>query len=431
MDETNSKFPENDGEEKKVYKEQVEQTEQTDNNQESTDIVKNDGNVTNNIFKAKRKKSGGRKVISYILIALIFTMLGGFASSTATIYYITNSNSLKSSSLYQDLLKKQVNKLNSDAAAKLKASPATSTGGNLTVAEIAKNVGPAVVGVSTTNVSNGYLGQNVSEGMGSGIIINQDGYVLTNYHVVSGVSTVKVILSTGKEAAAKVVNFDQSFDVAIVKITDNVTIPGVAVLGDSSALQVGELAVAIGNPLGKELLGSVTVGVISAVNRVIDESSNIKYIQTDAAINAGNSGGPLVNSKGEVIGINTAKINATGVEGLGFAIPINQIKSEISGLSKPMLKLGITAMDVTEDLAKQYNLPSGKYIYVREVAIASAAEKAGIKSGDMITKFDGQNVTTVQGLNTIKAKHKAGDVVKITITRDSKTMELDIKLVEG
>jgi serine protease Do len=384
-----------------------------------------------NSLKEKNRKPGKKRIISYILIAVLCTLLGGAASSMATIYFFTNSTAMKSSNLYKDLLEKQVNALNSDAAAKYKASPATSTGSNLTVAEIAKIVGPAVVGVSTTTTGGGAFGQGTSEGMGSGIIINDQGYVLTNYHVISGATTVKVVLNTGKEVAAKVVNYDQTSDVAIVKITDNITMPGVAALGDSSALLVGELAVAIGNPLGKEFLGSVTVGVISAVDRVIDETSSIKYIQTDAAINSGNSGGPLVNSKGEVIGINTAKITATGVEGLGFSIPINQIKSEIATLSIPMLKLGITAMDITPDIARQYNLPSGSYVYVREVGVASAAEKAGIKSGDMITKFDGQTVKTVAEINAIKAKHKAGDVVKVTLTRDNKTIELSVTLVEG
>ncbi len=382
-------------------------------------------------LKEKKRKPGKKRIISCILIAVLCTLLGGAASSVATIYFFTNSTAIKSSSIYKDLLEKQINILNSDAAAKLKASPATSAGSNLTVAEIAKIVGPAVVGVSTTITGSGAFGQGTTEGMGSGIIINEQGYVLTNYHVVSGATVVKVVLNTGKEVAAKVVNYDQTTDVAIVKITDSITMPGVATLGDSSTLLVGELAVAIGNPLGKEFLGSVTVGVISAVDRVIDTTSNIKYIQTDAAINAGNSGGPLVNSKGEVIGINTAKITATGVEGLGFAIPINQIKSEIATLSIPMLKLGITAMDITPDIASQYNLPSGSYVYVRDVSVASAAEKAGIKSGDMITKFDGQTVTTVAQINTIKGKHKAGDVVKVTVTRDNKTIELSVTLVEG
>lgn len=379
----------------------------------------------------KPRKAFNKKVAGYVLVGVLCASLSGVVSTLGTIYVYTNSNGIKNSALYNDLLQKQITAINSDAQAKYKASPTTATGSSLTAAEIANEVSPAVVGVSTTTNADIALGQGATEGMGSGIIINEEGYILTNYHVISGASTVKVIFNTGKEVTAKIVNFDQTSDIAVIKVTESVTMPGVAKLGDSSTIQAGELAVAIGNPLGKEFLGSVTVGVISAVNRVIDEASKIKYIQTDAAINEGNSGGPLLNGNGEVIGINTAKITATGVEGLGFAIPINQVKDKLQGLLKPMLRLGITALDITPDLAKQYNLTSGSYVYVRDVNINSAAEKAGLKVGDMITKFDGQKVTTVEEINSIKAKHKAGDAVKITITRDNKTMELTVTLTEG
>ena len=216
---------------------------------------------------------------------------------------------------------------------------------------------------------------------------------------------------------------------AVIRITDKIEMPAIAELGDSDALQVGEPAIAIGNPLGKELLGSVTVGVISAVNREIAVSEKkLAYIQTDAAINPGNSGGALVNSKGQVIGINTAKIGGSGVEGLGFSLPINAIKPKIQALLTPILKLGISGEDITSDISKQYNLPVGFYIQV--VQDSTPAAKAGIKANDIIVKFDGEKVTSVNDINTAKGKHKAGDVVKVEVIRDKQSKIITVTLSE-
>ncbi len=155
--------------------------------------------------------------------------------------------------------------------------------------------------------------------MGTGIIFSEDGYILTNYHVISGAQNIKVMLSDGKEVSAKVINYDAAADVAVIKLAENTKVPGVAEFGDSDMLEVGESVVAIGNPLGKEFIGSVTTGIVSAVNRQVSiENKDLKFIQTDAAINPGNSGGPLVNSKGQVIGINTAKIASRRGRRIGF-----------------------------------------------------------------------------------------------------------------
>ncbi|HZK70355.1 MAG TPA: trypsin-like peptidase domain-containing protein, partial [Clostridia bacterium] len=305
----------------------------------------------------------------------------------------------------------------------------------LTVPEIVKKVSSSVVAISTnsTSVSNDISGQGqTQEGVGTGMIFSEDGYVLTNYHVVSGAQNIKVMLSNGKEVSAKIINYDAAADVAVIKLAANTKVPGVAVFGDSDALEVGESVVAIGNPLGKELIGSVTTGIVSAVNRQISiESKDLKFIQTDAAINPGNSGGPLVNSKGEVIGINTAKITSTGqqgVEGLGFSIPINTISPKIQNLIKPMLNIGISCRDITEDMSKANNMPIG--VYILQIKEFSAAEKAGILPADIITKFDGQNIKTVAEINKIKGTHKAGDIVKMELVRNSKTIKIDLKLSE-
>jgi serine protease Do len=261
------------------------------------------------------------------------------------------------------------------------------------------------------------------------MIINAQGYILTNYHVVQGAQQVKVKLSNGKEVNAKVVNYDQNYDVAVVKITDNVQVPAVVELGDSDNLQVGESVVAIGNPLGTDFFGSVTTGIVSALNRKIDgDANNSSYIQTDAAINSGNSGGPLINSRGQVIGINTAKIKESGVEGLGFAIPINAVKNKIPDLSKPILMVGIQGVAINDALSKQYNLPIG--IYVQDITSFAPAEKAGLKRGDVIIKFDGKKVSTFEDLDAIKNQHKSGDEVQVTVNRDGSEQTLTLKLSE-
>ena len=302
--------------------------------------------------------------------------------------------------------------------------------GALTVPQVVEKVTPAVVGVSTKSlVRDQFFNVKEQEGLGSGFIINEDGYVVTNYHVINGAQEVKVIFSDGKEVNAKVVNYDAERDIAVIKITDNVKMPGIAQLGDSSIVKAGEEVIAIGNPLGKEFSSTVTKGIISSPNRKMKtENGNVlDYIQTDAAINPGNSGGPLINSKGEVIGINTAKKVGEDIEGIGFAIPINEVKTRLGSLSKPILKLGITARTVTPELAKENNIEEG--IYVVGVQEFSPAEKSGLKIGDLIIAFGGKRVKTLEELNQIKSQYNDGDSVPIEIIRDGKKVNLNLTLV--
>lgn len=312
------------------------------------------------------------------------------------------------------------------------------------VTAIAKQAGPSIVGIrmtvgSTRKNRYGVLNSQVSEG--SGIIIRQDGYIMTNYHVVSNAdpknslssyTVLEVFLPDGREAKAAFIGGDSETDLAVIKI-DLTKLP-VADLGDSSELEVGELAVAIGNPLGMEFAGSVTVGVISALNRTVEiDDRTMNLIQTDAAINSGNSGGALLNSKGEVIGINSAKISASGVEGLGFAIPINDAKPIIDqlmtyGYVKGRPYIGISGIDITETISLYYSLPKG--VYVSSVGSGSAAEKAGIKVGDVITKMDGKTIESMSDLEEVKAKHKAGDTVSVVIMRNNTTLTLKLTFDE-
>lgn len=301
----------------------------------------------------------------------------------------------------------------------------------LSVTEIANQVGPAVVGIINRAQVSSFLNQTVDQGSGSGIIISSDGYIVTNNHVVEGASEVKVILSTQEEYDAKLVGKDERTDLAVIKIeaTDLPT----AVLGNSSDVQVGELAIAIGNPLGQELAGSLTTGIISAVNRTITvDNQEYTLLQTDAAINPGNSGGALVNAYGEVIGINSVKLAAEDVEGLGFAIPSDTAKPVISDLiehgyvqGRPII--GITGQ-ATSDLSPYYRLPDG--IYVVSVSTYSGAALAGIQPGDVITQCNGQAVTSVSELNEIRDQHKVGDTLTMTIVRNGTQQEVNVTLME-
>jgi serine protease Do len=303
----------------------------------------------------------------------------------------------------------------------------------LPIVEIAKTVGPAVVGISSKSEMQNIFGQTQEgKSTGSGIIISADGYIITNNHVIDGAKEITILINNGKEHKAKLVGQDARTDLAVLKID----VSGIthATLGNSANLQVGELAVAIGNPLGNELAGSVTVGVISALNRSITvDDRKLTLIQTDAAINPGNSGGALINSYGEVIGINSVKMAASGVEGIGFAIPINEAKPIIddlmkNGYVKGRPVIGISGRSVSPQDSKYYNIPIG--IYISEVMPYSAAEKAGIKPSDVIIKVNNEKVKTIEELNREKEKFKAGETIKITFIRNGEEKTVDLTLLE-
>ncbi len=311
------------------------------------------------------------------------------------------------------------------------------------VTDIAEAVGPSVVGIRmTVNMNSRRFQTSTNSSEGSGIVISSDGYVATNHHVVSYAdpasayseyTTLEVFLPDGRTAKAEFVGGDSENDLAVIKIP--LTGLAAAELGTSANLKVGELAVAIGNPLGMEFAGSVTVGVVSALNRKLDgEETSINLIQTDAAINPGNSGGALVNSQGQIIGINTAKIAQTGVEGIGFAIAIDDAKPILSSLiaygyvrNRPYL--GIGGQDITEVMAGMYDVPMG--VYVSSVDPDGGAHKAGVQVGDIIVGLAGQDVTTMSEINAIKKSHKAGDTVAMTVVRGTKTLSLKVTFTEA
>ncbi|MBP1550265.1 MAG: trypsin-like peptidase domain-containing protein, partial [Oscillospiraceae bacterium] len=271
----------------------------------------------------------------------------------------------------------------------------------MSVPEIVKKVKPAVVGISSKF-------SETSIGTGTGIIASSDGYIVTNAHVVRSHSDtssiiaeqVTVVLADKSEYVAEIIGADPRTDLAVLKInTEGKKLP-TAEFGDSTKLDEGELAVAIGNPLGFELYGSVTCGIISALNRTITiDEYEMTLIQTDAAINPGNSGGPLLNSCGQVVGINSSKIISDHAEGLGFAIPITSAKTVIddlieNGYVTGRARIGISGEDVGKSNAKHYDLPEG--VYVRYIEKNSAAEASGIEVGDIIVAADGKTVTTMR-----------------------------------
>ena len=345
---------------------------------------------------------------------------------------------------------------------------AASNEDSLTIPEIAKKCGSSVVAIETEtkvvyntydnnyyNPFGGMFGYGYGYGYGnrggrggtqeytetaagSGVIISEDGYVLTNNHVISGADKITVYVNPGDGSEeqtyeATLVGSSESNDIAVLKI--DATGLNAAVFGDSDQIEVGELAVAIGNPMG-QVHGSVTAGIISAVEQELTiDDVTINAIQTDAAINPGNSGGALFDSYGNVIGIVYAKSSSVSIEGIGYAIPVNNIKDLVAQMINDpdsvkdqtkgsQIMLGITIRDITEDMSKQYSMPVG--VYITEVSSMSAAERAGLQKGDIITEFAGETVTSADDLNAIKAKQTSGDTVSVKIDRNGKEMTLDL-----
>ena len=305
---------------------------------------------------------------------------------------------------------------------------------NTAVVQAVKEVGPAIVGITTRVYDRDMFNRRVEVGqsVGSGVLFDKKGYIVTNNHVVSGSKEVNVSLSSGKTVPGKVVGTDPSTDLAVVKIEGSDDLP-VATFGDSDALQVGETAIAIGNPLGLEFQGTVTVGVISALNRSLDDiDQRFKLIQTDAAINPGNSGGALVTADGKVVGINSAKIAKEGVEGMGFAIPINSAKGIIQQLISSgkvtRAYLGVYAAD--KDIAQRYgyNWDHDGGVLVMKIASRSPMSLTDIRPGDYILAIDGQSFDTVKGMREILDNHKPGDRIKVTYEHNGKKEDTEVLL---
>ena len=384
-----------------------EETKVKDVNGQTPTDDKNKGKIKF-INKNNKKIKDFIKLFAAVLVCVVFGGIGG-----AIIFNVESKNMIKSSSL-SSLTQNNSNSLTKTAGVSTSA-----------ISKTAATVGPAIVGISNKAQENFGL-QDVNSG--SGIIFDSNGYIVTNNHVINGDLKITVKLSSGKVFIAKVIGTDTRSDLAIIKV-DATNLP-IAKLGDSSKVSVGDTAIAIGNPLGDEFAGTVTAGIISAVNRQIDYGGAVyKLLQTDAAINPGNSGGALCNNSGEVIGINSLKLGASqNAEKMGFAITINEAKAIIQSLmsngtvARPYL--GILGQDTV------LNNNNVQGAYVNEVVAGSGAAAAGIKPTDIIVEIDGTKVKQFSDLTGIIDKHKIGDKVSCKILRNGNTISVNVTLTQ-
>ena len=312
------------------------------------------------------------------------------------------------------------------------ASQEVSDARNTPVVRAAKAVGPAVVGITNKAVARDWFNNPVQvEGAGSGVIFRKDGYIVTNNHVISGAKEIIVSLSDGRSLSGKLVGADELTDLAVVKV-DADDLP-TAEFGNSDDIMVGEPAIAIGNPMGLEFQGSVTSGVISALNRSLEIDDRVlKVVQTDAAINPGNSGGALVNADGKVIGINSAKIARSDIEGMGFAIPINTVKQIVDELmssgkvTRPYLGVGIFDKETAGRYGYILNVDKG--VYIENVTVNGPAYKAGLRQGDVILAIGDKETNKVSDVRNAILDSKVGDTVQVKYERNGRVSTVDVAL---
>ena len=389
----------------------------------------------------KPKKGYAKKVALVVGAAVLFGAVGGVTMQGTS--YLTGK-------LLGKNTKSTVGTTKTVSNAKLTTSTSTVTSD---VSDIVENTLPSIVSITNMSVQEvqnffGGISQQESESAGSGIIISQNDselLVVTNNHVVEGSDTLTVTFNDGNSVEVQIKGTDSARDLAVVAVPldkisdDTMNAIKVATLGDSDSLKVGEPAIAIGNALGYGQ--SVTTGIVSATGRTIDGFDG-EYIQTDAAINPGNSGGALLNANGEVIGINSAKINSSAVEGMGFAIPISDASDVIQNLMNKETRskvsdeergyLGIKGYDVSEEGAQMYNMPTG--VYVKKVMSGGGAEKAGLTKGSIITGFEGSSISGMSSLQEQLQYYKAGEEVTLTVQipdKNGEYTEKDIKVTLG
>jgi serine protease Do len=385
-----------------------------------------------NYQKEPKKKKKGGIVLAFVLVIIVCLTLGALFSALVINPLVEENTKVKSvERVIEEPEAKEPTELE-DLDIGGESMPIQEY--ENPVIEIAENMGPAVVGVrsSIPQFVRGQTTQDIQSSYGSGFVISSEGYVITNNHVVEGAERFTVVMHDGKEIKAELIGGDSFSDIAVLKIEsqDLTVVP----IGDSEKVRVGELAVAIGSPLGESLGGSVTVGYISAVHREVEGS---EYIQTDAAINPGNSGGPLVNSKGEVVGINSLKSYLAGIdeqgipiasEGIGFAIPINdaiEVATEIikvGSVQRP--GIGIQFYSMTKEDAELWDVPVGAI--VEEVTPGGPAYMSGMKQNDIIIGVNGEKIEDPTILPNIVRKYDIGDKVIFEVWRDEKTIELTV-----
>lgn len=385
------------------------------------------------------KKKGGVSGKVVVAAALVCALIGGAVGGGAVLLTRHDRNT-EDNTVLEASTSEEDSSTDDNSVVRSKTIDVTtnSTSTKMTPQDVYENYVNAVVLVYNQGTTSTYWGQAESQSSGSGMIISKDGYVLTNNHVVEGAEKLTVMTTSGEEYDATVIGADEVNDVALLKIEGDEDFPTVSI-GDSDQIEVGEQVCAIGNPLG-ELTNTLTVGYVSALDREISESSTgttINMFQTDCAINSGNSGGPIFDMNGNVVGITTAKYsssgysNAASVEGIGFCIPVNDAMSIVNdlmqyGYVKGRVSMGVSVRAMDTTVAQYYNLPTG--VYVAGVTSGSAAENAGIQEGDMICAIDGDETASVAALKQKLKDYKPGDTATVSIYRSSTGEKLDVTI---
>lgn len=429
-------------------------------NEYFTEYSFNQANPEQNEFSYQpQKKKKSRKALNAVLAVLCVCAIG---ASSIVGYSLINEKVSISSSSSSEIVNQEIKQSSSDSSASsidrtnLPTILQLSTPEDaMSIPDIVNKLSPSVVGISC--ITDG------SQVSGTGIIMSEDGYIITNAHVVNGASAISVVItdttsvtentsdSSSKSIAeqivenqnqsetddntitAELVGMDTQTDLAVLKIDATGLTP--AEFGTSGEIRVGEAAIVIGNPLGFDLANTVTSGIISATDRTLTiEDRTMNLIQTDASINSGNSGGPLINAYGQVIGITSAKVSSTYGEGLGFAIPIDEAKEIIDdlveyGYVKGRPTLGISGENISSFYAQYYNVPQG--FIVRSVEEGSAAEEAGIQVNDMVVGIEGQLISSIEEFNEIKSRYKAGDKISVSVYRNENIVDIDVILGEA
>ena len=423
----------------------------------------NENNINENseVNGMSNKKNTAAKIAAS-LMAMVLVSAGSIG-----IYRQSSSNNANTTATVAESTSETAEDTNTSSGAVIKNMSMITTedtnGSVLTTEEVVEKVLPSVVGIESTftmtssansgsyyNFGGFGYGQNQqpqtsqATGTGTGVVITEDGYIVTNAHVIydseygAGLAdSISVLLNDDNTYDAEVIGYDTDCDLAVLKIQASGLVA--AEFGNSDELKLGESVIAIGNPLGFELMDTVTSGIVSGLNRQINiNDKSMTLLQTDAAINSGNSGGPLINKYGQVIGINSSKMSAsyseTSIEGIGFAIPSNEAAKIVEDImeygyvtGKP--QLGISCQNVTESISRMYNLPIG--VYITAVTDNSAAANAGLQAGDIIIEIDGEVVSTFDELTAKKNEHKAGESMEITYTRNGVDNTVTITLDEA
>lgn len=373
-------------------------------------------NASQSRAAVKKQKSKGGKITAFVLAGLILSCGAGFCGSVLA-QTLFDKDSTNPPVLQQSIV-----------------NTSNQNGSNAKISDVAAATVDSVVEITTETVDrNTFLQQYTTTGAGSGVVLTSDGYIITNHHVIDGASTIKVTLRNGTTYDATLVGSDADSDIAVVKI--DASDLHAAVLGDSDQLVVGEQAIAIGNPLG-QLGGSVTEGIISALDREITIGGKTMHLlQTSAAINPGNSGGGLFNENGELVGIVNAKTSEAGIEGLGFAIPINTAKDVAQelishGYVSGKVRLGVSLIKIPdEQTALQYGVQKAG-VYVAQVTANSDAYYAGLRAADLIKSVNGTEISETQDVKNFIEEASVGDVLKFVVDRNGQEMEIDVTLSE-